>query len=425
MTIAIQAFLLILILASFVIAFFSARAWHWGYVLVVLGIFLSTLGFFVLAAETLRINAVLRNQVNQLRDNVAQVEAKNEALEMGTEDAALLNQLRNEEVRIPEDAESMPSIAELEHELLLETRARGRMWWNVVPTNFNPETGEVDVGIPRPAPAGVSEQSVVVLFEEGEPQLPAPDGTPRGPQYLGEFRVVGVDAQSARLEPVVPLDDFERQRLAGSRGPWVMYDTMPADRHEVIARMSEEELKQKLPPQSVNEYLRHGEPANPDDENIRIEGYDESGQLLPRDQLAQAARKVYQRRLRDYAEEFDDLAQRRTMLLVDTAAVQKDNERLNEALASGKELQAYREEDLRKLNVDLAGIRKDRAAIERHLAQVERHLSRGRELLAETLRRNREMVEQLNARQSQAGGSAEEGPALTSPTGPLALDSRN
>ena len=421
----IQIVLLILVLASFVIAFFSARTWHWGYVLVVLGIFLSTLGFFVLAAETLRINAVLRRQVNELDGNLADVRAKNEALEKGTDDAGIVNQLRNEEVRIPEDAESIPSLADLEHELLLETRDRGRVWWNVTPTNFNPETGAVDIGVPRPVPAGVKDDSVVVLFEDGEPQLPAADGTPRGPQYLGEFRVTAVDAQTARLEPVLRLDDFEKRRLANSRGPWTMYDTMPGDRHEIFADMSEDELKQTLPPQSVNEYLRHGQPAGPDDENIRQEGYDESGKLLPRDQLGQAAKRVYQRRLRDYAQEFDELARRRTALVVDIAGVQKDNERLKVAQESAKELQTFREEDLRKLNTDLAGIKKEREAIEHHLSQVERHLARGRELLAETLRRNREMAEQLRARQARAAESVEGAASAAEAAGPLALDSRN
>jgi len=47
-----------LALASFVIAFFSARTWHWGYVVVVELFFLATMGFFLLVSETVRINAV-------------------------------------------------------------------------------------------------------------------------------------------------------------------------------------------------------------------------------------------------------------------------------------------------------------------------------------------------------------------------------
>jgi len=417
----IQIGLLILVLAAFVIAFFSARTWHWGYVLVVLGILLSTLGFFLLTAETLRINAVLRSQVNDLEEDLAGFRAQNVALEKGSEDPTLLAELRNQEVRIPEDAESIRSLANLEHQLRLKTRERGRVWWNVTPVGLDAQTGAVQIGIERPVPAGVQPESVVVLFEVGEPQSPAADGQPRGAQYLGEFRVTEATGQTATLQPVLPLDDYERQRLANSRGPWIMYDTMPADRHKVFAGMSEEELRQKLPPQSVEEYLRHGQPPGPDDDPLRVAGFDESGKRLPPDQLDQAAKKVYQRRLRDYALEFDELARERVMLAVNIAAAQQDRERLQTALAAAKELQAFREDEIQKLNTDLAGVTKERQAIESHLAQVQRQLARGRQLLAEALRRNSQLADELSA--SQTGSSGAASPA--SPPGPLALGRAN
>jgi hypothetical protein len=388
---------LILILASFVIAYFSARTWHWGHVLVVLGIFLSTLGFFVLSAETLRINAVLRKQVNDLDRQLTDVEARNAALENGTEDLNIINELRNQEVRMPEDAESIPSLAELEHELLLETRRRGRVWWNVTPAGFNAQNDTVAINIARPVPSGVEPQSVVVVFEEGQPQSPAP-GAQRGAQYLGQFRVVQAEGQAATLEPILPLDNFERQRLSSSRGPWVMYDTMPADRHAIFARMSEEELRQKLPPQSVEEYLRHGKEASPDDPPARVVGFDENEKRLPPDQVDQAARKVYQRRQRDYALEFDELSRRRLELQVDIDAAKQDLERLTAANKSAQKLQAYRQDEIQKLNNDLAGITNERQAIERHLAQLQQRIANGRALLNETLRRNSQMARQLAAR---------------------------
>lgn len=415
----------ILILASFVIAFFSARTWHWGHVLVVLGIFLSTLGFFVLAAETLRINAVYRTDINRKQKELDDVNARNAALENGTDDANIIAQLRNEEVLIPEQAQSIDSLADLEHEILLETRARGRVWWNVAPAGINPQTGAVEVGVAAPVPAGVPADTVVFLFEQGEPQLPAPDGTPRGAQYLGEFRVAASAAQQATLQPVLPLDNFEQQRLAASRGPWIMYEIMPADRYKIFAGMSEDELKQKLPPQSVNEYLRHGKEAGPDDDEWHRAGFDESGKRLPPDKLGEATKTLYQRRLRDYALEFDELARRRVVLLVDIAGVQKDNERLNAALDSAKKMQTFREEEIQKLNTDLAGITKERQAIERHLAQVQQQLGMAQKLLAETLRRNSEMAKELAARQT--GSLEPPGGALspTEPAGPLALGSVN
>ena len=53
----VQIALAVVVLVTIVVAFFAARTWHWGQVLVVLGIVLSTVGFFLLAAETLRMVA--------------------------------------------------------------------------------------------------------------------------------------------------------------------------------------------------------------------------------------------------------------------------------------------------------------------------------------------------------------------------------
>jgi hypothetical protein len=390
-------------------------------VLVVLGIFLSTLGFFLLAAETLRINAVFRTQINQLERDLADVKSRNEALLRGTEDTSLIGQMQNEDppVLVPGEVESMPSLSELDHELLLATRRRGPMWRNVAPAGIDPQTGAVRVNIPAPVPAGLRPETVVYIFEHGPAAAPGPDGRPQGPQYLGEFRVNEAAGQEAVLTPAVPMAEFERARLAASRGPWVIYETMPADRHDVFSQMTEEELKKKLPPQSVEEYLRHGKEAGPDDPDERKVGLDADGNRLPPEKLGEAAKVVYQRRLRDYATEFDELGRRRIVMEADIAAVRKDIERLAASNESAKKLQAYRQNDIQRLKTDLAGISNERQAIERHLAQVEQQRARVRELLDATLKRNSALARQLAAQQLRSGRS----PAQQ--TGPLALGAVN
>ena len=418
---SIQILLVILILAAFVFAVLGARTWHWGHVLVVLGIFLSTLGFFLLAAETLRINAIYRNQINQLERDLADMKARNEALLTGTDDPNLIAQMQHEDppVLVREDAESMRSLAEMDHQLLLATRRRGPVWRNVAPAGIDPQTGAVRVNIPAPVPAGIGPETVVYVFEQGPAALPTAEGAPQGAQYLGEFRVSQAAGQEAALTPVLPMGEYERARLAASRGPWVIYETMPADRHEVLAQMSEEELKQKLPPQSVEEYLRHGKEAGPDDPEERQVGFDENGNRLPPQELENAAKKRYQRRLRDYATEFDELGRRRIVMEADVEAVKKDIERLLAAIESAKKLQAFRQDEIQRLNTDLAGITKERQTIERHLAQVEQQLARVRELLNAALKRNSELAAELAAQQLRSGRSPAE------PTGPLALGTVN
>ncbi|MEX0612975.1 MAG: hypothetical protein WD738_08915 [Pirellulales bacterium] len=414
---------LVLLIPAAVLAYFAARTWHWGHVLVVLGIYASTIWFFWLAYETLRINAIYRSQINQLDRELANVKGRNEALAKGTEDPSIIAQLRNDEppVLVAEDAESMPSLADLDHQLLLATRVRGPVWRQVAPAGIDPQTGAVQVNIPSPVPAGIKPETVVFVFEEGPAQLPAADGRPQGAQYLGEFRVSEAAGQQATLQPGLPMDEFERARLGASRGPWVIYETMPADRHEVFADMSEEELKQKVPPQSVEEYLRHGKAAGPDDPPERQVGLDENGVRLPPDQLAKAAKKIYQRRLRDYATEFDESTRRRIVMVAEIEAVKKDIERLLASLDSANKLQTFRKGEIQRLNTDLAGIGKERQAIERHLTQVGQQLARVRELLDAALKRNSELAAQLATRQLRSGRAVSPAP----PAGPLALGTVN
>ena len=91
--------------------------------------------------------------------------------------------------------------------------------------------------------------------------------------------------------------------------------------------------------------------------------------------IGKAVKKVYQRRLRDYATEFGELNRQRVMLMASIAAVTEDNARLKTAPASAEKLGAFREEEIRKLNIDLAGVTKERAIIEKHLATVEQQLA--------------------------------------------------
>jgi hypothetical protein len=386
-----------LILASFVIAYFSARTWHWGHVIVVVGIVLATFGFILLAAETLRINRVYRTAIAQKTKQLDDITARNKALEKGTTDPNIIAALRAEQepqVNIPENAESVASLDDLDHEILLATRRRGRVWRKVAPAGPDP-SGGIKVNIPGPTPSGLSDNTVVYLFEEGPAQLPAANGQPQGKQYLGEFRVKSSAGQQALLVPVQPLDQFEQQRLTKSQAPWVIYETMPGDRYDAFAGLSEEELKKRLPKGSVQEYIRHGKEATADDPDVRKMPLDENGKPLPYEEMANAPKVVYWRRLRDYASEFNELSRRRVAMEIAIAAVKQDLATFAVTLASAKEIQATQEAEVANLKSDLTGVQNERNAIDSHLALVQKQLARARQLLQETLQQNAEMARRL------------------------------
>lgn len=415
----IQIALLLLVLASLVVAYFSAKTWHWGHVLLVLGVFLSAVAYLFLAAETLRINAVWRSQANRSEAELADVKSRIAALERGTDDRRLISALAADGVPVPEDADEIPSLGDLDHQLHLETRIRGQVWRDVMPAGFDAETATLRATVESPQPSGIEADTILFLFEQGEPALPDPS---QGAQYLGEFRVTGVVQQEVTLEPMLPMDELEIQRLASSQGPWVLHETMPVDRYSLFTDRTEEQLRAWLPEESVTEYIRQGTEAGPDDDEWHRVGYDESGNQLGPDQLDEAVRVVYQRRLRDYSEEFQDLSNERVLLWADVAAVTKDNERLAEALASARELQAFREEELRKLRVDLAGVTKERKTIERHLADVQQQLTTAQRRLDKALASSSRLAAQLAAMQAKLKAEIDAASSAARPVDPLALN---
>ena len=125
-----------------------------------------------------------------------------------------------------------------------------------MPSSFDPATGTLEIAIvppkpapvaegeepatptpPAPEPVGISANKILFLFEAGPPNTADPT---QGAQYLGEFRVAKADGLQATLVTVNELDEYEKQRLANSRGPWSMYETMPVDQLELFAGLSEE-----------------------------------------------------------------------------------------------------------------------------------------------------------------------------------------
>ena len=173
---------------------------------------------------------------------------------------------------------------------------------------------------------------------------------------------------------------------------------------------------------SISSLQRTSHRNFPDDDPLRVVGYDESGKPLPAGD-SKITKKVYQRRLRDYAAEFDEMARRRIAVLTDIDAINKDIVRLKQAEEAAKKIQAFRENERTRLTSDLAGVRKERAAIEKHLTEINKLLARARQLTAELTVRNDQLTAELAARQLRAGNPPAGSATPAKSTEPLALGS--
>lgn len=373
MTLVLQIVVAVALLTALVTVILSTKNWHWTQVVLVLFILLFGTGAMFLGAEVFRVHRNLRAGVPRLKQKLETAEKETTRLLKGTD--------------------SEPGIRELEHQLKIVTRERGRVWRGVIPASEVSNEGRVSAEIPSPESHGLGQDTIVYAFEQGEPS--------EGPQYLGEFQVVESNADGVVLEPILLIDQRTGERLAASKGPWSLYETIPADRHSMYADLTEEQLRQMMPEQSVEEYIRHGTEAIPDDDQWHVIGLDENDERVGPEQMDQAVKRLYDRPLRDYAFLFEDFAREKVVAEASRKAVVEDNAKLEAALASAEKLTEFRESEKTAFGSDLEGLKQDLTAAEAHRDVVLRQLSNAQRLIEGLLADNSARARELTERQIQ------------------------
>jgi hypothetical protein len=400
---AFQILVAVVILAGLITVIMSVKNWHWAQMVLLLLIFFCSIGVLFLGLEVYRIHKTFRGKMPALQQQLAQVELKNEALKNGTGDNALAGSIFSE---MPFDFEAegsrMPGLGVWTHRLQDQARQRGRVWRGVMPAGpVDARTSRVPVQI-QPQPHGLEQDAIVSVFEQGEPNAANPA---QGAQYLGDFRVVEVRPDGVTLEAVIKLDKFTGPRVAGSKGPWALYETLPADRHELFAGMTEEQLRQLIPAASVDEYIRHGQkvekPNAGDAFNPNIAMLDEQSRRVGPDNAEAAVTWLYERQLRDYAFLFAAENRRLVELVAQKSSLQEDLRKLAAANKVAEKFSAMRTDEKQALAGDKAHLDADRAAVEALLATIDRQLANAQRMLAEGLQRNSQLVAQLTNEQMQ------------------------
>jgi predicted DCC family thiol-disulfide oxidoreductase YuxK len=402
LTLVLQILLAIVVLVGLITVIMSIKNWHWAQMLLLLAIFLSSLGTLVLGLEVYRIHRNWRAGIPALEQNIAREEAQREALTLGAA-ASMASTVFAEVPPLLAAEERMPGLDVWIARLQDVYRQRGRAWRGVTPSDaVNPDTDRVPVRIENPQPHGLEQDTIVYVFEEGAPN---PANPQEGAQYLGEFRVVQVSPDGAVLESTVDLDNRTGNRLAGSQGPWELYDRMPMDRHELFAGMTEEQLRQLLPEASVDAYIRQGQtvdkPANVEAFNPTIAMFDEQDNRVGPENAANAVRWAFERPLRDYAYLFAAANRIAVALNAEQMALVEDNKKLEASLEIAKKLGELRTEEKTALAGDLQNMKRDREVIEGHLATVQRVLANVQAKVTELLAETAQLRDQLKAKQER------------------------
>ncbi len=338
-------------------------------------IFVLSLGFFYMAARTLKTHQVWRESAQKheqairdtlLKTKIRPEEIYSEMVRMVAEKSISPNAETIQ--RILKEAEAtradqQNSLRLLKAQLDQEIFRRGRVWRGVQPVkpptvpdaegNFElmvelseelPIISEQDKKIPL-----ISEKMILYVFEEKPAQEKG--------RYLGEFSVSGVGGKQLTLKPAKKLSEGQYRRLAQSRGPWVLYERLPMDGYDLFEGLTEEQLRAMMPEAEYREIVKHGKPAEPEDPPE----YVHDGK--------------YQRPLVDFAVALGYAHRRRSELIDLKKAADRDKATVDQAVANAQQEQKALEQQKAEAEKALAQMEAQRDAAADHLKEVENSLA--------------------------------------------------
>jgi len=359
----------VLVLASFAVAYMASKTALVRHVVLVWFVLATSIVFLFMATKAMNVHRQWQVQATRLEAQLESTLKSNHDLEFGTDPRGLLPG--------PDVELADTGLRHLRHEMHRLTLDRGPVWFDAQPAQEVAEDGTVAVVVEQPVPHGIAAGVRLFVFEQG------PDG-----QYVGEFEVTESVDGSVVIRPVMNLADWQLQRITQSQPPWALYRSMPVDRHDLFISMNEDELKATIPDESIDEYLRDGQPAADDDPAARTAGYKADGTLAIDEEQDQVVEVRYVRQLRDYGWLLRDYAQQRTLMEVQRDALDADAARLSDALAKSQQDVVYRQTEQANLGEDLEKFQVERQAITEHLARLEQQYAILQARLIEVLDQN-------------------------------------
>ncbi|MCA9211479.1 MAG: hypothetical protein KDB27_00305, partial [Planctomycetales bacterium] len=197
-----------LVIGYLVLAYFAARTWHVWHVVLLTGVFFSSILFAYLAAANLKTQMKFRKQHADAVKNVEREEQRKDLLvngdPLGGEDA-------------------VPSMMALEGDVKRALLSRGRVWRNIGLAALDEVDGKKSItlntsqwGNPAASVSGSGETEEEPAGEEN------PDATPAGPGPLGLD--VGAVVFAFRNTPVAALPAEQQAALFGAESELLQND---------------------------------------------------------------------------------------------------------------------------------------------------------------------------------------------------------
>jgi hypothetical protein len=347
---------------------------------------------------------------------------------------------------------------------------RGKAWMNCSP-QFDAATGTVLVRFDQPH--HIDDKIILNAFQGLD--------NPGSGRYMGEFKVSGVEGNNVMLTPTYTPGAARRALLQQAHAPWSLYEVLPADKNELFAGMSEEDIREMLPKllrqqpgeanddfqarrieheELVAEYLQDNKPIKPDDpprwqeimgtqvvikfvkeqtdlneqakaalraidfgENLVKSGVVMKVDLqtaaeLVRLGLAQEVERRYQRNLRDYSYILREFHRRLPLLEDQIANLQKDLDYLTQANQEADKHLAEARKKEADMQQELTLVNKERQVVGGFRDTLQERLDKTNAEIARLREENQRLAAQLARRQLEAVQGAGRSAAATALAAP-------
>jgi hypothetical protein len=289
-------------------------------------------------------------------------------------------------------------------------------------------------------------------------------------RYMGVLMATHANAKDVQLEPTVSLFPFQVERITQSRGPWALYETVPADAHEVFAGLSDQDLMLILPKapqrlqgetdedfqrrsleyqQMVQSFLKDGKQAAADDPAQRVEvslkilkNYDQldqqaklaleqlqippelikEGQVVKFDKatadqpdaastlveqgVGLVVDRRYHRKLIDFGMVLRDMARELPLLVDRLDAATGENKSAVAALEDAKKHETFNQEEIATLKTERQRMQGEAKLVVEYRTSLEEKLQTVQARIDELLAQNQRLADQLANAQLQAAGLA-------------------
>ncbi len=327
----------------------------WNKILIGL-IVVASLAFFYLSARMLKTHKYWGDLADKYETAIRNLRKENKNLKEGEKSGDELK----------------PGIEQVRAELDKLITNRHRVWYNCTPTvDINKQTGalSIKVTVDQPDPPGIRDRMILEVFEEA--------GVRQQGRYLGEFKVRSVADKQVSLEPAVKLLPRDVEKLSTAKRLWTMYDTMPADNHEIFAQWKDEDKKAMLPAETVEQYIKNGQAAAEEE---------------PAEHKAEGK---YVRPLRDYAVLFGAYRLKITVLIDLEQAAMRDLQLLEDTLADAKRQVQFYQKQVTVFQGIAAKFAHQRDAVKSHLEKLQEKLGAAKEAAEKFFKNNKAMAGQI------------------------------